>query len=78
MMMPNNNGPPLQQDYHQYSNNNPLDLPYNSDPFMSPPTNMVPQSVQNRHANTMQYQQPPPLPQQPPSHSQGQLHQVYF
>ncbi|CAF0950930.1 unnamed protein product [Adineta steineri] len=72
MMMPNNTGPPMQQDYHQYTNNNPLDLPYNSDLFMSPSTNMEQQPVQNRHMNVMQHQQPPP-----PPHPQASMHQPY-
>jgi len=76
LMMPNNNGPPLQQDYHQYSNNNnPLDLPYSPDLFMSPSPNMGQQSIQNRHMNVMQHQQPPPPP--PPTHPQAPMHQVY-
>jgi hypothetical protein len=77
LMMPNNNGPPLQQDYHQYSNNNnPLDLPYSPDLFMSPSPNMGQQSIQNRHMNVMQHQQPPPPPP-PPPHPQAPMHQVY-
>ena len=76
MMMSNNNAPPLQQDYHQYSNNNPLDLPYSPDLFMSPGSNMGPQSVQNRHLNAMQHhQQAPPLPPSL-SHPQATMHQV--
>jgi hypothetical protein len=72
LMMSNNNGQPLQQDYHQYTNNNPLDLPYSSDLFMSSSTNMGQQSVQNhRHMNAMQHQQPP-------SHPQATMHQVYY
>ncbi len=76
LMMPNNNGSPLQQDYHQYSNNNPLDLPYSPDLFMSPSSNMGQQSIQNRHMNVMQHQQPPPPT--PPSlpHPQASIHQV--
>jgi hypothetical protein len=72
LMMPNSNGPPLQQDYHQYSNNNPLDLPYSSDLFMSPPSSMGQQTVQNRHMNIMQQQQQ----QGPSSHPQATMHQV--
>ncbi len=63
LMMPNNNGP---SDYHQYTNTNPLDLPYSPDLFMSPGQ----QSVQNRHMNVMQHQQPPP------PHPQSAMHQV--
>jgi hypothetical protein len=59
LMMPNNNGPPLQQDYHQYSNTNPADLPYSPDLFMSSSSNLGQQSVQNRHMNVMQHQQSP-------------------
>jgi hypothetical protein len=70
LMMPNSNGPPLQQDYHQYSNNNPLDLPYSSDLFMSPPSSMGQQPVQNRHMNIMQ--------QGPSAHPQATMHQVYI
>ena len=74
LIMPNNTGPPLQQDYHQYPTNNPLDLQYNSaDLFMSPSSNMGQQSVQNRHMNVMQHQQQPP----PPPHPQATMHQVY-
>ncbi len=78
LIMSNNNGPPLQQDYHQYSNNNPLDLPYSPDLFMSPASNMGQQSLQNRHMNVMQHQQPPPPPPPPPHpHPQATMHQVY-
>ncbi len=85
LMMSNNNGPPLQQDYHhphhhQYPNNNSLDLAYNPDLFMSPASNIGPQSIQNRHMNVMQHQQPhlPPPPPPPPSfpHPQTTMHQV--
>jgi hypothetical protein len=74
LIMPNNNVPPLQQDYHQYSNNNPPDLSYSQDLFMSPSSNIGQQSVQNRHMNVMQHQQPPP----PPPHPQAPMHQVYI
>ncbi|CAF4190860.1 unnamed protein product, partial [Rotaria magnacalcarata] len=70
-MIPNSNIPPLQQDFHQYSNNNSLDLSYNPDRFMSPSPNMTQQSMQNRHMNVMQHQQPP-------SHSHPPMHQVYL
>ena len=70
LMMLNTNGPPLQQDYHQYPNNpNSLDLSYNSDLFMSSTGNMGQQPVPNRHMNVMpQHQQPP--------HPQAAMHQV--
>ncbi len=77
-MMPTNNGLPLQQDYHQYSNNNPLDLPYSSEIYMSPGSNMGQQSVQNRHMNVMQHQQPPPPPPPSLSHQQAAMHQVKY
>ncbi|CAF2629926.1 unnamed protein product [Rotaria sp. Silwood2] len=79
LIMPNSNIPPLQQDYHQYSNNNPFDLPYNSDHFMSQSSNMGQQSMQNRHMNVIQHQQPlpPPPSSLPPSHPQAAMHQQY-
>jgi len=81
LMMPNGNGPSLQQDFHRFSpslsNNNPLDLPYSHDLFMSPspsgpppPQQQIPQS---RHMNGMQsQQQPSTLP------SQATMHQVTY
>ena len=74
LMMPNSNGPPLQQDYHPYSNNNQLDLSYSPDLFMSPSSSMGQSPVQNRHMNAMQQQLPPPPP---PPHPQAAMHQVY-
>jgi hypothetical protein len=79
LMMSNGNGPSLQQDYHRYSpsssNNNPLDLPYSHDLFMSPSPSGPPQPQipQNRHMNVMQSQQQPPVP--PP---QTAMHQVKY
>jgi hypothetical protein len=79
LIMPNGNGPSLQQDFHRFSpslsNNNALDLPYSPDLFMSsspsgPPQQQVPQ---NRHMNAMQTQQQtsaPPL--------QTTMHQVKY
>jgi hypothetical protein len=81
LMMPNGNGPSLQQDFHRFSpslsNNNPLDLPYSHDLFMSPspsgpppPQQQIPQS---RHMNGMQpQQQSSTLP------SQATMHQVTY
>jgi len=80
LMMPNANGPLLQQDYHQYPhNNNSLDLSYASDPFVSSPNNMGQQPVPNRHMNVMQQQHQqslPPPPPPPQSHLQPPMHQV--
>lgn len=80
MMMSNNTGPPLPQEYHQYPTNNSLDLPYNPDPLMSSVSNVGPQSLSNRHMTVMahQQQQVPPPPPPPPSHSHPQtaMHQV--
>jgi hypothetical protein len=76
LMMPTNNGLSLQPDYHQYSNNNPLDLPYNSDLFMSPGTNIGQPPMQNRHMNVMPHQQPPPPPPTSLTHPQATMHQV--
>jgi len=70
-MMPNSNGPSLQQDFHRFSpslsNNNPLDLPYSHELFMSPSPSGPPsqqQIPQNRLMNVMQSPQqtsaPPP------------------
>lgn len=74
-MMPNNNGPPLQNDYHhQYPPSNPHDLQYNSDIYMSQATNMGQQALPNRHMNMMQQQGPPP--QAMHSHGQPNMHQV--
>jgi hypothetical protein len=74
IMMPNGAGPSLQQDFHRFSpsNNNPLDLPYSHDLFMSssPAGQPSPQQQsmpQNRHMNVMQ---------QPPQPSQATMHQV--
>lgn len=75
-MMANNNIPQMQQDYHQYPNNNSLDLSYNPDLFMPQSSNIGQQPMPNRHMNVMQHQQPPPS--HPPSHSQHPMHQVYF
>ena len=79
-MMPNNNGSPMQPDYHhQYPSNNPLDLPYSSDLFMSPSSNMGQPPGPNRHMNMMQQpaqqQAPPPPPGHP--HCQPSMHQVW-
>lgn len=79
MMMPNGNGPPLQQDFHGFSpsmsNANSLDHPYNHDLFMSslpsggpPPQQQMPS---NRHMNVMQAQQQASIPS-----SQATMHQV--
>jgi hypothetical protein len=78
LMMPNGNGTPLQQDFHRFSpslsNNNPLDLPYSHDLFMSPPPSQQQQQLpQNRHMNVMQSQQQPSAPP-----SQATTHQVKY
>ncbi|CAF1063625.1 unnamed protein product [Adineta steineri] len=69
LMMPNGNNTSLQQDFHRFSpsvsNNNPLDLPYSHDLFMSsspagpplPQQQQQQQKPQNRHMNVMQSQQ---------------------
>ena len=77
MMMGNGNGPSLQQDYHQYSTNNSLDLPYNPDSLMSSVSNIGQPSLSNRHMTVMQHQQqqPPPPPSSLP-HPQAPMHQV--
>ena len=75
LMMPNGNGPPLQQDFHGFSpslsNNNSLDLPYNHDMFSSGPP--PPPPPQNRHMPVMQPQQQPSGPP-----SQATMHQVKY
>lgn len=78
MMMTNGNGPPLQQEYHQYSTNPSLDLSYNPDPIMSSVSNIGQPSLSNRHMPVMQHQQPPPPPPPPSalSHPQAGMHQV--
>jgi hypothetical protein len=77
LMMSNSNGPSLQQDFHRFSpNNNPLDLPYSHDLFMSPPPSTQSQQQQipqNRHMTVMQSQQQPT--NLPP---QATMHQVEF
>ena len=84
LMMSNGNGPSLQQDFHRFSpslsNNNPLDLPYSHDLFMSssasgppPPPPSQQQMPQNRHMNVMQTQQQTSVP--PP---QTTMHQVKY
>lgn len=80
LIMPNNTGPPMQKDYHPYSNNNSHELSYTPEHFMPPSAAMGPQSVQNRHMNMMQHQQPPPAPPPPPPHphNQAAMHQVYY
>jgi hypothetical protein len=63
LMMSNGAGPSVSQDFHQYSSpmmaNNPLDLPYNHDLFMSSsPSTQQQQSLSHqRHVNAMQQQQ---------------------
>ena len=77
-MVPNNNGSPLQTDYHPYPNNNPLEHPFNGDLYMSPPPTMGQQVAPNRHMSMMQQQQQ--QQQQTPAHphSQPPMHQVYI
>ncbi len=76
LMMPNGNGPQLQQDFHRFSpslsNNNSLDLQYNHDMFMSP-SSSGPPPPQNRHMPVMQSQQQPSAPS-----SQTTMHQVKY
>jgi hypothetical protein len=82
LMMQNGNGPSLQQDFHRFSpsssNNNPLDLPYSHDLFMSSSPSGQPQQQQlsqNRHMNVMQQQQQQQSTALPP---QATMHQVEF
>ena len=68
LMMSNGAGSSIPQDFHQYSSpmmgNNPLDLPYNHDLFMSPSPSTQQQQQQQqqslshqRHVSAMQQQQ---------------------
>jgi hypothetical protein len=71
-MVPSNNGSPLPTDYHPYPNNNPIEHPFNTDLYMSPPPAMGQQVAPNRHMNMMQQQQQTPAH----PHSQPPMHQV--